>query len=185
MQATNGRHRRSKQPLMRPVKPLVAVGLTALVFLPIIGACTASADEVRPPDDQIFFPTGAAVAPDESALFVANANSELRYDSGSISVFDLPNIDAVVAGWLADRTVPDGCEPDRDRTETLVCDEASFISAQAGVRVGNFATDIAIQDLGTGLRLMVPTRGSFDRVGRLEWLAAVVQPGERRLRAVR
>ena len=51
--------------------------------------CTASSGEVRPPEDQLFFPTGAKVDPSEMLLFVANANSELRYDSGSISTFDL------------------------------------------------------------------------------------------------
>ncbi|MBS1123267.1 MAG: hypothetical protein H6Q90_5495 [Deltaproteobacteria bacterium] len=144
---------------MRPVISLVPVLLGGL-GLGLVAGCTASADQVRPPGDQIFFPTGAAIAPDESQLFVANANSELRYDSGSISVFDLQNIDAVVDAWITNQTVPDGCAGDLDHTETLDCDEAAFISAQAGVRIGNFATDVAVQDLGAnGLRLIVPTRG--------------------------
>ncbi|HMG56402.1 MAG TPA: hypothetical protein VK601_23040, partial [Kofleriaceae bacterium] len=51
--------------------------------------CTASSEDVRPPPDQLSFPTGLAVSPDGNALFVSNANSELRYDSGSIGVVDL------------------------------------------------------------------------------------------------
>ena len=39
---------------------LVAVGLVG---------CTASAEEVRPPEDQFFFPTGASVSPDDARLF--------------------------------------------------------------------------------------------------------------------
>lgn len=54
------------------------------------------------------------------------------------------------------------CEQDSDFTETLECDEARFLykTHEQGARIGNFATDIALQDLGGGrLRLIVPTRG--------------------------
>jgi len=131
-----------------------------------LAGCTASAEEVRPPVDEIFFPTGLAIAPDESVLFLANANSELRFDSGSISVIDLALVDAIANEWVANMTVPLGCAPDGDRIESLICDTRrefdgpTFISQQAGVRVGNFATDMAVQDLDNGrLRLIVPTRG--------------------------
>ncbi|MEJ7601795.1 MAG: hypothetical protein WKG01_28110 [Kofleriaceae bacterium] len=127
----------------------------------LVCGCTASADEVKPPDNQLFFPTGAAVAPDDSYLFVVNANSELRYDSGAVSVLALAPIDDVIAAWTGpDRVVPDGCAPDPDHGETLVCDEALFMSNQAGVRIGNFATDIGVQSRDPGqLRLIIPTRG--------------------------
>ena len=75
IKATDSAGKRSKAAVTR--LGLVCIGLAA---------CTASADEVSPPKDQFFFPTGLAIAPDESRLFVTNANSELRYDSGSINV---------------------------------------------------------------------------------------------------
>lgn len=123
--------------------------------------CTASSEEVRPPKDTFYFPTGAAIAPDESVLFVANANSELRFDSGSVSVLPLQTIDEVVERWLASGEIPAGCERDPEHTETLSCREAGdFLATESGVRIGNFATDIAVQELdGTSLRLVVPTRG--------------------------
>jgi len=135
-----------------------------------LAACTASAEEVRPPEDQIFFPSGAAVSPDDALLFVASANSELRYDSGSISVMDLALVDQVAGDWTTSQTIPDGCSQDPDHIETLVCDEASFIKANTGARVGNFATDIAIQDfkMGGPLRLIVPTRGD-PSVAWIDW----------------
>ncbi|MBA2539587.1 MAG: hypothetical protein H0V17_08130 [Deltaproteobacteria bacterium] len=146
---------------MRPSIRLRLLGPVALTV-----GCTASAEEVRPPVDEIFFPTGLAIAPDESVLFLANGNSELRYDSGSISVIDLALVDSIANDWIATGAVPAGCEPDRDHVEMMTCDTRqendapSFISAQAGVRVGNFATDIAVQDLDGGrLRLIIPTRG--------------------------
>ena len=133
----------------------------------LVAACTASADQVRPPDDEIYFPTGIAVAPDETVAFVTSANSELRYDSGTVSVFDLQTVDDTIAAWTTRQEIPSGtcgsdpcCEQDPDHTETLVCDESLFINKGAGVRIGNFATDVAIQDLGGGsLRLIIPTRG--------------------------
>lgn len=135
----------------------------------LVAACTADADEVRPPGDELFFPTGLVIAESAGVAFVANANSELRYDSGTISVLELDAIDAVVDAWTQRLEVPSGdldgdgdsdCEPDLDRSETLICDEFLFIRDRAGVRIGNFATDIAMQDLGGGaLRLVVPTRG--------------------------
>ena len=158
-QATIDNPRRSKR------LPIV---MRALLSLPLVAsllvACTASSSEVAPHPDQLFFPTGAAIAPDGSVLFVANANSDLTFDSGSISVVDLGLVDQMIADWLANpASFKDGksdCTPDTDHVETLVCEEAQFLRTSAGVRIGNFATDIAVQDTGNGtLRLIIPTRG--------------------------
>ena len=155
MQATVGHPIRSKRALMRTV-----LATLAALSCGLVAGCTASASAVEPPQDQIFFPTGMGIAPDDSVLFVANANSELQYDSGSISVFDLSLVDKVIAAWTSAANIPDGCNQDDDFHETLVCDETQFIRPDSGVRVGNFATDIAVQDTGSGtFRLIVPTRG--------------------------
>jgi hypothetical protein len=111
------------------------------------------------------------VAPDDSVLFIANANSELRYDSGSISVIDLAIVEPVIQSWV-DKKDTNGCTPDTDHRETLICDARRFmkktlLGQPAAVRIGNFSTDIALQDFttnpaGTPLvnyRLFVPTRG--------------------------
>jgi DNA-binding beta-propeller fold protein YncE len=144
--------------------------LLACALIASSAACTASAEEVRPPADQIFFPTGAAVSPDDALLFVASANSELRYDSGSIDVMDLGIVDQTSNDWTANHTIPDGCSQDPDHIETLICDEARFIKPNAGTRVGNFATTIAVQDFKAGgpLRLIVPTRGD-PSVAWIDW----------------
>ena len=149
------------------MKSVVFAGLAGLVG----AGCTASAKEVQPPVDQIYFPTGLAVTPDQSVLFAANANSELRYDSGSITVFDLDMVDRLAADWVTSKTIPSGCAQERDHTETLACDEAlsGLIRTDAGVRIGNFATEIALQDIGNGaLRLIVPTRGE-PSIAWLDW----------------
>jgi DNA-binding beta-propeller fold protein YncE len=172
MQATRKPTPRSKTtPLPMKILAFATLGCA-------LAACTADSSEVQPKKNELFFPTGMAVAPDDSVAFVINANSELRYDSGSIMVLNLNLVDQVIQDWTRDHTIPTGdvdndgtsdahadgtrddCWADPDHTETLECDEARFFNESAAVRIGNFATDIATQDLGNGnLRLIVPTRG--------------------------
>lgn len=131
-----------------------------LLVCGLFAGCTADASEVRPPNDQLFFPTGLAVSPDDSLLFVASANSELRYDSGTVDVIDLALVDATANDWTTSQTIPDGCTQDPGHLETLVCSEEKFMRPNAGARIGNFATNIAVQKTGdSALRLIVPTRG--------------------------
>jgi len=144
--------------------------------LALIAGCTASADEVHPKKEVLAFPSGLAIAPNEKFLFVANANSELRFDSGSIGVFDVDAIHRTIADWLAsDGKHPEafeGCHADLDHAESILCDAVTFMKdeGRAGVRIGNFATDIALQDFSTidpmnptnrpgPYRVFVPTRG--------------------------
>ncbi|MEO8552454.1 MAG: YncE family protein [Kofleriaceae bacterium] len=146
-----------------------------LVFCVWAAGCTASAEDVSPPDRTLFFPTGLAVSPDGNQLFVTNANSELRYDSGAVSVIDLEKVDQIVANWTATQALPaddpsiadfkddDGrpdCYQDSDHTETLICEEALFIAGGVSAKIGNFATSVGVQDLNDGrLRMIIPTRG--------------------------
>ena len=135
--------------------------LLACVTILVVGAgCTASAEEVQPPETALFFPTGLAVTSGDTLMFVTNANSDLRYDSGSILVFDVRKVDQIANDWTTNKNTA-GCTQDPDHTETLNCeDQTMFLMEHAGVRIGNFATDIAVQDTGSGtLRLIVPTRG--------------------------
>ncbi|HTM21348.1 MAG TPA: YncE family protein, partial [Kofleriaceae bacterium] len=137
-----------------------------------LGGCTASGEDVRPPPDQIFFPSGVGLAPaatagdPEPALFVVNANSELRYDTGSVVAVDLDAVDALIATWLGgDQPAdPSGCEqcciPDGQTPSAINCKEAGVLVPDAIVRTGNFATDVAVQALDTGnLRVLLPVRG--------------------------
>ena len=151
--ATIARPRGSKHAVMKTVF-LLACAVSA-------AGCTASASEVEPPTDAFFYPTGLAVSPGDAMLFVANANSILQYSSGSVSVIDLSTVDSVIQGWTSAQTIPDpSCTQDTDHLETLQCPESMFITGEAGARIGNFATDIAVQDRGNNqLRLIIPTRG--------------------------
>jgi DNA-binding beta-propeller fold protein YncE len=175
-----------------------------LAWVLVCGAaigCTASGSDVQLLRDQLSFPTGLKVArlrsapagqadtPDNYVLFVVNANSELRSDSGSIDVVDLGRVQDVIGKWLDHLKKPDGmdctesfakplssdhpaaddggsalsCTCDVGNATTLQCEEAYFIRRGASVRVGNFATDLSVQDFSAGgvthLRVFAPTRG--------------------------
>lgn len=166
-QATPGPARRSNRPAMS-LRWLAAVAACA--------ACTAAESEVRPDPDTLFFPTAVAVSPDDSVAFVVSGNSDLTCDSGSIQVVDLAVVEQVVAAWTTSRTVPPGCAADANQPETLDCAEADFLIDAAGVRIGNFASAIGVQDLGSGrLRLLVPVRGD-PSITWMDW-----DPASRRL----
>ena len=124
-------------------------------------ACTASESEVRPPVDTLLFPTAIAVSPDDSVAFVVGGNSDLGFDSGTVQVLDLAVVSQVVTAWQGtDRVVAPGCTASIEAPETLECAEADFLREDAAVRIGNFASAIALQDLGAGkLRVLVPVRG--------------------------
>jgi DNA-binding beta-propeller fold protein YncE len=176
-QATVGRHAGSKRAAMRlssiqPHRPSAVLPIAgkprassfAAVALLAAGAvaCTAPAEDVTPPDDQFSFPTAIGITPDDAILFVANANAELQYDSGTILAVDLDTVDSVANGWTGSGIIPpnSGCTQDPDHVESLICDEKQFLRPNAGTRIGNFATDLAVQDTGGGnFRLIVPVRG--------------------------
>ncbi|MCE9580629.1 MAG: lactonase family protein [Deltaproteobacteria bacterium] len=134
----------------------------AVLSVAVLTACTASSNEVEPPEAQLFFPTGMALSPDESRLFIANANSDLHFNSGSINVIDLEKVSVTADAWIhrTGKDAPAGCTQDTDFSETAFCDASQYIDAAAGVRTGSFATAIGVQDKGDGnLRLLVPVRG--------------------------
>jgi DNA-binding beta-propeller fold protein YncE len=147
-------------------------GLPALLVIGMLTGCPASGDDLQPPRDELVFPSALAVSPDGSRLFAVNANSDLRWSSGSVVAFDLAEIDDLASRWTAIPVAERGCragdgplagEPctcDLDDPTVLSCDQTRVADPDAGVRIGNFATDVAIQELGDGaLRLFIPVRG--------------------------
>ncbi len=145
---------------------VLAVRLLAATATLASAGCPASGEDVRPPDDQWFFPAGLDISDDDRFMFVTNSNSELRYDSGTVVVVDLAVVSDMVDEWLT-TGVPladtpdceDCCEVDGAYTYTMVCNESRAILADATVRTGSFATEIDTQTLEDGReRLFVPVR---------------------------
>jgi hypothetical protein len=50
--------------------------------------CVEPDDGREPPLDQIYFPTGLALSPDNSRLYVANSDWDLQFNAGSVQVYD-------------------------------------------------------------------------------------------------
>ena len=149
---------------VRPSALALGTGLClGLAGLLALTGCPATGEEVRPPAGQLYFPTGMDVSPDESVLFVANANSDLRYDSGTVTAISLSAVESIVSSWLGTGQPPDGpdCAVDLMVPYTLVCDESEAVMADTSVRIGNFATDLEVQALtgGADLRVFVAVRG--------------------------
>lgn len=125
-----------------------------------LGACTASSDEVRPPETELFFPTGVAISPDDQYLFVTSANSDLRYDSGTVTAIDVELVSNALNTFRTTGGLDAGCSVVQDGTGALSCAESAFLIGGAAVRIGNFTAALGIQDLGNqNLRILVPVRG--------------------------
>ncbi len=155
-QATNGATSRSDRATMACVRGVLYAAFAGSAWV----GCTASGDEVRPPQAQFSYPTGLLVTPADDRLLVASANSDLRFDSGTILAVELDTVESVIDAWVGSSTIPANCSRDGDQAATLVCDEAMFIDETAGVRIGNFATALAAQDVGGGnLRVLAAVRG--------------------------
>lgn len=143
----------------RALRARVPALLLAAGALAALTGCPASGEDVQPPPDGLVYPTGLAVSPDASALFVVNANADLLYDSGSVVVIDLAEVEALVDAWRESGDTG-ACERDPDEPSALACEQSLVIPGHAGVRVGSFATAIDVQELdGGALRLFVPVRG--------------------------
>ncbi|HEX7703640.1 MAG TPA: hypothetical protein VF403_23025, partial [Kofleriaceae bacterium] len=114
MKATNFGDVGSKPAVMR-------LGYAFVLVSSALAGCTAPDSAVRPPENDLYYPTGIAVSPDDALLFVTNANSDLQYDSGSISVLDLAKIDTYATDWSVNGVIDtepgvadSGCKQDPD-----------------------------------------------------------------------
>lgn len=115
--------------------PLLA--LTCLAWLS--GGCNVQNEGIDPPADELIFPVGLAMDPGGRYLYVANANFDLKYNGGTVVAIDLQAVENAHAG-------PDDLLP-----------AEGLIDAGSTVRIGTFASDLAMTPDGT--RLFVPVRG--------------------------
>src|SRR3990170_3069866 len=125
--------------------------LPPLFALAALAACTASSAQVAPPRHDSYYPTALAVSPDGRWLFVLSANSDLRYDSGTLQVLDLEQVDQAAEAAAQGLTPADarlaGCEQDPLVPSAMSCPTADdagnptrFAVAAASVTLGNFGS---------------------------------------------
>lgn len=125
-----------------------------------LAGCTASSEDVRPPEGELFFPTGLATSPNDEVLFSLSANSDLRYDSGTINAINVDEVHRAILEYRM-QVLRTGCSDDRQSPGAIECDEAPYFFPGAGVRIGNFAAALGVQSKpgSDDLRVLVPVRG--------------------------
>jgi hypothetical protein len=138
----------------------------------LVAGCTASAEQVAPPQYNFYFPTGMVTSPDEHFLFVISADSDLRFSDGALHTIDLDQVDAIANAWRDQGAKPDACTPLPDRPTVLSCPttqrDGTPISGMVeggSVEIGSFGVGIGVQPLKQGgaptsmLRVFATVRG--------------------------
>jgi hypothetical protein len=132
-------------------------------------ACKLNQQGVPPPLDRIAFPASALVDPGGHWLYVANSNSDLRYNSGTLVAVDLDAVavdrfgaaHATATGPVADGprswsvckgadrvridADEDPCCWDYLDHQILNCDDRLYIPPSSTVEIGSFASGMAFQ----------------------------------------
>lgn len=139
-----------------------------------MAACAASSPE--PPANDPYFPAALTLSPDGKSLFVASANADLKYGSGTVHVYDVAAVAELAAAWQGGAAAPPaGCELG-DRPGVVECPStvagarAGYVSAAA--QIGNFVSALGSQLLDDGrVRLFAAVRGD-PSVTWIDWDAA-------------
>jgi DNA-binding beta-propeller fold protein YncE len=137
------------------------VAVLALAAGALVPACGLNQEGVPPFHDAIAFPASALMDPGGRWLYVANSNSDLRYNDGTLVALDIDKVNARVTALATDPTFgpcpqvgyihphsdPNTkfcCQNQLDRSITD-CDERQFIQSDATVRIGSFAAGMVMQ----------------------------------------
>jgi DNA-binding beta-propeller fold protein YncE len=144
------------------------VAAAAALAVAVVG-CGIGQSGIAPPDDRFFFPAGIVADPSGDWLYVVNANSDLRYNAGTVVAVDLrPVTEDRTKAWAAcprNNYLPTEAAGDRfccrdyldDRI--LNCTESGYLTSS--VRIGSFGDTIVQQTPPTGTsvrRLFVTVR---------------------------
>ena len=127
--------------------------LFPLVFL--LAGCPSATTSDGPPPERLYFPSGLVhidvPGKTEGVLFVANANSDKRYSSGSLVALSLDSIGLPPVG--APLAVNDAGVTYVRQIHELK------LEASQNVQIASFAGELALQTVGpSSYRLYVPTR---------------------------
>ncbi len=141
--------------------------LVSTLVVPGLTACTASSAEVAPPQYDYYFPSAVTLSPDERWMFVINANSDIRFSSGTVQVADLNVVDQLLGGATGADCTPMPQRPTVLAWLTTKADGTAepYVLPNASVMIGNFGVSAATQQLTSGgtpsskLRLFATVRG--------------------------
>ncbi len=125
--------------------------------------CMADTSGIVPPNDQLNYPIGLAMAPGDDYLLVANSNFDLFYNTGTLQVIDLTKLDAIEESLRDDPTLLDAdCQSDDKKYLRSDCKQVyvptkEVVKADNTIHLGSFASDLKL--IPSGKRAMIPTRG--------------------------
>jgi DNA-binding beta-propeller fold protein YncE len=131
-----------------------ACGL-ALVALGTAG-CGLNQEGVAPPNDHIAFPASAVVDPGGAWLYVANSNSDLRYNNGTLVAVNLQAAAAdrarpadfplcPYADYLPTSDQAPACCWDFLDRSILDCDERLYVEPSSTIQIGSFGSGMVLQ----------------------------------------
>lgn len=169
---------RPRSSLRRLVPPLVASTAIAAAIASFTGlsGCYATDKGPEPPPASLYFPTGIAISPGGTALFLTNSDFDLQYTGGTVQAIDLARLRKMLPRPAENRDCAAyGLAPASVQERALrpgVCgpldlqnppDKAGSL-IRASVKIGAFATDAEVVlrptvDGAPGARLLVPVRG--------------------------
>jgi len=119
-----------------------------LLLLVALAGCLPDTGGIDPPYDRLIFPVGLAVTADDSRLLAVNSNFDLEYNSGTLTAMDISDIEVAIT--------PDTAEVSADGRFVFI-DDSSLIIESETIRVGAFASDLALSPRGN--RAIIPVRG--------------------------
>ena len=157
-----------------PRSHLLLLALAGLAGGLASGGCYLDNDGLEPPAKELYFPTGLAVSPGGTALYVANSDFDLKYNGGTVQLVNLPALRAVYAGIAAALAsgsgvtaacAAGGLTPNDAKDQLLYpgpCQPlplAGFVTESRSI--GAFASGATLvhNSDGPGARLFVPVRG--------------------------
>jgi hypothetical protein len=122
----------------------------AAALLLVASGCVKFDYNPLPPVENLYFPSGAALAGD--VLVVASSNFDLRYASGRLDAFRLADLDAAADGAAA------SCTGGR------VCASGPLPPAAGSVLLSSFSGEVGAAPVAGGWRAFVPVRSSGEVV---------------------
>ncbi len=122
----------------------------------MLAGCYSTGEGPSPPATDLYFPVGMVVSPGGKALFVANSDFDLRFNAGTVAVYDLERIRTdLIPLWAPERvTTPgDPCsglgpnpvpilQPGACGPYNPVAPPVGTSTVKKTVKIGAFATDL-------------------------------------------
>ncbi len=127
-----------------------------LVTFALVPGCAKETPGITPPEDRFFFPSGVLYDKDTQTLFVTNANSDLKYNGGTLVALDMEKI----LSALSDPLGQGRCRADEENPGEFLCPLTKEL-VKSAVRLGSYAGDmVKVPGRGDELyRLVVSVRG--------------------------